>query len=317
MRFLNETNIDFVGIRKYGYIITTVLILASIAAFIFNYQKMGTPFYWGLDFRGGISITVDYTQPISEETIRTQLAPLALKDLTIQRIMTNGKPTFIIRTTTGDNEKDAKTNLATNIITTLKTAAGNNNLTVLSQKSVGSSVANDFINRASWAVVLSWLGIIVYLAIRFEFKFATAGVFALVHDTIITLGALALFQKEFSLVIVAAILTNIGYSINDTIIIYDRIREDRRLHSRMTFGELINLSTNQTLSRTILTVLTVLTVALSLFFFGGAVLHDFAFTIIIGVFIGTFSSVFVAGPIIMEWINWEKRREAKKAQLNK
>jgi preprotein translocase subunit SecF len=315
MQFIKQTNIDFIGVRKYGYLITAIAMLVSFISIGYYYSQTGSLFRWGLDFSGGIQLNVKFDQPIQEEQIRSALKPLNLEELTIQRTLVGNSQTFDIRTKASGTMKDetAKTQLAKTIVNTLQQATPGNNMTVLSQDFVGASVASDFIRRASLAVLLSWLGIIVYLMWRFEFKFAVAGVFSLVHDTIITLGAISLFHVEFTLVIIAAILTNIGYSINDTIIIYDRIREDRKLHRRMEFADIINLSTNQTLSRTILTVLTVLMVALSLFIFGGDTIHGFAFVLLVGVVTGTFSSIYVASPIILEWMNWEKRRAAKKA----
>ena len=313
MQFVKQTNIDFIGIRKYGYMITAVAILISLISIGIYHQKTGQMFRWGIDFSGGVQVEAQYAQPIQEESIRQSLASLNLEELTIQRIISEGNsPIFNIRSKVGARTAEAKTQMADLIVKTLKAANPTNPITIRSQESVGASVAGDFIKRASWAVLLSWLGIIAYLFWRFEFKFAAAGVFALMHDTIITLGALSLFNVEITLVVIAAILTNIGYSINDTIIIYDRIRENRKLHRRLDFAENINLSTNQTISRTILTVLTVLMVAASMFFLGGQVIHDFALTLLVGIVTGTFSSIYVAGPIILEWINFEQRRTAKK-----
>lgn len=314
MQFVKQTNIDFIGLRKYGYIISAIAIIISLFSIGYYYSQTGNMFRWGLDFSGGIQLNVKFDQPIQEEQIRASLKSLNLEELTIQRVLLTDTQAFDIKTKAGGNLKDeaAKSQLSNTIVNTLKQTNPNNAMTVLSQDFVGSSVASDFIRRATMAVLLSWLGIIIYLMWRFEFKFAAAGVFSLMHDTIITLGAISLFNVEITLVVIAAILTNIGYSINDTIIIYDRIRENRKTHRRMEFAEIINLSTNQTLSRTILTVLTVLVVALCLFFFGGQVIHGFAFTLLVGVAFGTFSSIYVASPIILEWINWDKRRAAKK-----
>ena len=314
MQFLHETKIDFIGLRKYGYIITTVCLLISFISIGHNYSVTHRLFRWGIDFSGGILIDFQTQKPVQEETIRSTLQPLRLEDLTIQRVgMAGQSNTFRVRTAVGSHTAEAATAVSDQIVSTLTTQQNlaGDHITILNQESVGASVANDFIRRAIWAVLLSWVGIIVYLMFRFEFKFAAAGVFALVHDTLITLGALSIFNKEITLVVIAAILTNIGYSINDTIIIYDRIRENRKINRRMEFTDLINLSTNQTLSRTVLTVLTVLMVSLTLFIFGGDVIHDFAFTLLVGIVTGTFSSIYVAGPIILEWNKLEKRRVKK------
>jgi len=166
---------------------------------------------------------------------------------------------------------------------------------------VGAKVGKDLTQKGILAVVFSWIAMLAYIAWRFEFRFAVGGILALVHDTIITIGVFSLLNKEFSLVIVAALLTIIGYSINDTIVIYDRIRENRKKNVRQDLGQLINASINQTLSRTILTVLTVVIVLAAILLFGGAVMFDFAFAILVGIVVGTYSSIFIASPFVLAW----------------
>jgi preprotein translocase subunit SecF len=149
------------------------------------------------------------------------------------------------------------------------------------------------------AIVFSWIGMLIYIAWRFEFRYAVGGILALIHDVLITVGIFSLLNKEFDLTIVAALLTIIGFSINDTIVVYDRIRENVRKNVRQSLADTINASVNQTLSRTILTSFTVLLVVVILFFIGGAVIHDFAFALIVGVVVGTYSSIFIASPIVL------------------
>jgi preprotein translocase subunit SecF len=297
LQFFKQTNIDFIGKRYYAYSITALFILIGIISLAVWGLK------WSIDFGGGTLVEVRFSQPVKTDTIRSALAKIHLGESTIQQVEFSGLD-YIIRA--GSAEK-ASEQTGNQIVDTLKLAFPDQKIEVLRRETVGASVAGDFINRAIWAVVWASLGMIVYIAWRFQFKYAVAGIFAMLHDVFIVLGLLSLFHKEISLVVIAAVLTIMGYSMNDTIIIYDRIRENLRLHRKLTFPEIINLSINQTLSRTTLTVLTVFIVVLCLFFFGGQVIHDFAFTMIIGIISGTFSSIYVASPIILEWINWERR----------
>ena len=297
IQFIKQTNIDFIGKRYYAYSLTAFFILIGIISLSIWGLK------WSIDFGGGTLVEVKFSQPVKTDAIRSALAKIQLGESTIQQVELSGVD-YIIRAGSAEKASEQTGNL---IVETLKSSFPNQKIDVLRRETVGASVAGDFINRAVWAVIWASLGMIVYMAWRFQFKYAVAGVFAIFHDVFITIGLLSLFHKEISLVVVAAILTLMGYSINDTIIIYDRIREDLRLRRKLSFVEVINLSINQTLSRTTLTVLTVFIVVLCLFFFGGQVIHDFAFTMIIGIITGTFSSIYVASPIVLEWINWERR----------
>jgi preprotein translocase SecF subunit len=166
---------------------------------------------------------------------------------------------------------------------------------------VGPKIGHELGKNAIWAVVIGLGAILVYVAFRFEFRFAVAAVAALFHDVLVTVGIFSLTDKEISLAVVAALLTIVGYSLNDTIVVFDRIREDLRKYHRERFEGVINASINETLSRTIMTSLTTLIVVLFLFFLGGEVLRDFSFALIIGIIVGTYSSVFVASPILVEW----------------
>ncbi len=170
-------------------------------------------------------------------------------------------------------------------------------------ETVGPKIGAELKNRTWAAIVISLFGILVYISWRFEFKFAIGAILALVHDVIITLGIFSLFGKEISLVIVAAFLTIVGYSLNDTIVVYDRIRENFGLRRRESYEKMVNISINESLSRTVITSLTTLIVVLFLFFYGGEVIHDFAFALLVGISVGTYSSIFVASPILIEWQN--------------
>ncbi len=177
---------------------------------------------------------------------------------------------------------------------------------------VGPKVGKDLTQKAILAIIFSWIGMLIYIAWRFEFRYGLGGIIALVHDTIITIGALSLLNKEFTLTIVAALLTIIGYSINDTIVVFDRIRENRKKDIKRSLGDIINASVNETLSRTILTSFTVFLVLLALFFLGGPVIHDFAFALLVGVVIGTYSSIFIASPIVLVFENLQISKGKRK-----
>jgi preprotein translocase SecF subunit len=170
-------------------------------------------------------------------------------------------------------------------------------------ESVGPKIGEELKNRTWAAIVISLFGILVYISWRFEFKFAIGAIVALIHDVLITVGLFSILGKEISLVIVAALLTIVGYSLNDTIVVYDRIRENFSLRRRESYEKMINISINESLSRTVITSLTTLIVVLFLFFYGGEVIHDFAFALLVGIIVGTYSSIFVASPILIEWQN--------------
>ena len=181
---------------------------------------------------------------------------------------------------------------------------------ILRTETVGPKIGEELKNRAWAAIIISMFGILVYISWRFEFKFAVGAIIALVHDIIITLGIFSLLGKEISLVIIAAFLTIVGYSLNDTIVVFDRIRENFSLRRRESYSTMINISINESLGRTVITSLTTLMVVAFLFFFGGEVIHDFAFALMVGIIVGTYSSIFVASPILIEWHNritgWRK-----------
>jgi preprotein translocase subunit SecF len=181
-------------------------------------------------------------------------------------------------------------------------------------ESVGPKIGEELKNRTWAAILISLFGILVYISWRFEFKFAVGAIVALIHDVIITVGIFSILNKEISLVIVAALLTIVGYSLNDTIVVFDRIRENFSLRRRETYESMIDISINESLSRTIITSLTTLIVVLFLYFFGGEVIHDFAFALLVGIVVGTYSSIFVASPILIEWQNRLTGRKKAVAQ---
>jgi len=289
-------NIDFVGKMKYAVIFSAILILIGIGSVIFHGGL--NP---GIDFAGGSIIQVKFSKNISADQIRTALKSTKLENSTIQQF---GANEFLIRTSESFNDQKM---LAANVEQPLS-AAFNKDFEIRRVEVVGSKVGADFTKKAIIAVILSWLAMLIYVGWRFEFRYAVGGILALVHDVIITMGAVSIMNMEFTISILASLIFIIGFSINDTIVTLDRIRENVKLNPKQKLGDLINLSINQTLSRTVLTSLTVFLTVLALYIFGGAVIHDLAFPMLVGVVIGTYSSIYIACTIVLAF---EKMKPSK------
>jgi len=283
-----STNFNFVGWMKPAVILSVAIIVLGIASLIWH----GGPNY-GIDFAGGSLIQIKFKAEPNADKIRAALKPMGFEGSIIQQF---GPNEVIVRT--AESGADPK-GLTTRIEEAMTAAFGKETYEVRRIEVVGPKVGADLTRKAILAIVFSWIGILIYVGVRFEFRYALGGIIALVHDVMITITFLSLFDKEFDLNIVAALLTIIGYSINDTIVIFDRIRENARKNIKMSLNEIINVSVNQTLSRTILTSFTVLMVLLVLFFFGGAVIHDFTFALLVGTIAGIYSTVFIASPIVL------------------
>jgi SecD/SecF fusion protein len=290
---------DFLGKRVLAVVISVVLIGGSLAFF----AKRGVNNF-GIDFRGGDLLVLDAQPALSIAEARAALEPLHLSEETIQQEQAGTQQMLAIRSAEDTSAK---------IFGTLKASFPDRKVTAAQQEKVGAQIGLEFAKKALLAFGLGMLGILIYVTLRFEFSFAVGALVALLHDVIITVGVFSLTGGELSLVMVGAILTIAGYSINDTIVVYDRIREGLRHRTGGSIESLMNRSINETLGRTMLTGgLTLLSVA-SLFFFGGAVLKDFAFVILIGILVGTYSSVFVASPIVL----WCSKLGAKRAAAGK
>jgi len=284
----SETHFNFVAMMKVAVTISVVYILIGIGS-IFWHGGLN----FGIDFAGGTLIQIRFGEETSVDKLRQALQPIGMGSSIIQQF---GPKEMVVRTAvTGTDLKG----LSGQLENALKTTYGQSAYEIRRLESVGPKVGRDLTRKALLAIVFSWIGILVYVGFRFEFRYALGGIFALVHDILVTVGTLSLLNKEFDLNIVAALLTIIGYSINDTIVIFDRIRENTRKNIKMPLMDVINLSVNQTLSRTILTSFTVFMVLLVLFFFGGAVIHDFAFALLVGCVAGVYSTVFIASPIVL------------------
>jgi preprotein translocase subunit SecF len=283
-----ETHFNFVGMMKPAVILSIAVIVIGIASMIWR----GGPNY-GIDFAGGTLIQIKFQNEIHTDKIRAAFKSIGFEGSIIQNY---GPKEVIVRT--AESGTDAK-GLTSRVDEALGTAFGKGAYELRRIEMVGPKVGKDLTRKAILAIIFSWIGILVYVGVRFEFRYALGGIIALVHDVMVTIAFLSVFDKEFDLNIVAALLTIIGYSINDTIVIFDRIRENARKNIRQSLNEVINLSVNQTLSRTILTSSTVFMVLIVLFIFGGGVIHDFTFALLVGTVAGVYSTVFIASPVVL------------------
>ena len=282
------TQFNFVRMMKPAACLSLAFILLGIASMIWH-----GGLNLGIDFAGGTLVQVKFNQQTTADRIRNALKPIGIEDSIIQPIGTNE---VMIRVA---KSSGAFTGFSEKIQDALGTYYGKGTFEIRRIEMVGPKVGRDLTKKAILAIVFSWIGILIYVGVRFEFRYAIGGIIALVHDVLVTVGAMSLMNKEFDLNIVAALLTIIGFSINDTIVIFDRIRENTRKNIKMPLNDIINLSVNLTLSRTILTSFTVFMVLIALFFFGGTVIHGFVFAMLVGTVAGVYSTVFIASPIVL------------------
>jgi preprotein translocase subunit SecF len=287
------TKIDFLGIRRVTFIVSGLVIGASIISILLH-----GGLNYGIDFAGGTLVQVKFSEPTKAETIKGNLASIGLDRSLVQRFGEKGENEYLIRVEKSVSDVEG---LSGQIEGALQEAYGKGGVEIRRTEMVGPKVGKDLRRKGILAIIYALIGILIYITWRFEFIFAVGAIIALGHDVMITVGVFSIANKEFTLPIVAAILTIIGYSLNDTIVVYDRIRENRRKMRRQPYAKVINASINETLGRTLLTSLTTLIVVVILFIFGGGVIHNFAFALIVGVLVGTYSSVFVASPIILTW----------------
>jgi preprotein translocase subunit SecF len=283
-----DTRFDFVGRRYIAVLISTILNVIALAILFLHGPNLG------IDFAGGSLVQVRFAQPTDADAVRESLHDV-VGHVDIQDMGREGRE-YLIRVPQTNEEAAGITKKVTG---TLEQKFGQGQVDVLRVESVGPRVGADLRARAVWAVLLSTLVMGVYIWLRFEWRYGIGAVIALLHDVIITVGMLIAFGYEFDLTIVAALLTVTGFSVNDTVIVSDRIRENRRKDRRAPLAEIINRSVNETLSRTILTTSTVMMVVLALYLLGGSVIHGFAFSLLVGFFVGTYSSVFIAAPVVL------------------
>ena len=301
-----DINIDFVGKRKLALIVSITLILIGLVSLVVK----GGP-NLGIDFTGGTLVQVQFAQPTDAAAIKKALVGLELGSPVVQSFGDNQNE-FLIRVERASGELKG---LSVQIQAALEQTYEKGDVDIRRVEMVGPQVGKDLSNKGLKALFYAMLGLLAYISWRFEFRFAVGAIIALVHDVLITFGAFSLFGKEIDLPIIAAFLAIIGYSLNDTIIVYDRIRENTGKYNKENFSYIVNRSINETLSRTLLTSGTTLMVVLALFILGGGVIHNFAFAMLIGVLIGTYSSIFVASPVLIFWQQkMEKRSKPVKGK---
>lgn len=294
-----DTNFDFINKRKLALIASVALILIGLASLAVK----GGPNY-GIDFAGGTLVQVKFARDTAAGEIKKALGSLELGSPVVQNFG-DGENEFLIRVEKSSTELQG---LSAQVLQALEAGYEQGQVEIRRVEMVGPQVGKDLRSKGMMAIFWAMVGILIYISIRFEFRFAVGAIIALIHDVLITLGAFSLFGKEIDLPIIAAFLAIIGYSLNDTIIVYDRIRENLGKHHKESFSFIVNRSVNETLSRTLLTSGTTLLVVLALFVLGGGVIHNFAFAMLVGVLVGTYSSIFVASPVL---IFWEERKAAK------
>ena len=287
----HDINIDFVGKRKLALIVSAVMIFIGLASLVVN----GGPNY-GIDFVGGTLVQVKFAENTDAARIKDGLASLELGSVVVQRFGDDPNE-FLIRVQESGEGKD----LSGLLSGSLESVYGEGKVDIRRVEMVGPQVGKDLRQKGLLSISYAMIGILVYIAWRFELRYAIGAIIALLHDVLITLGAFSITGREIDLPIIAAFLAIIGYSLNDTIIVYDRIRENYGKHQKLGFGAVVNRSINETLSRTILTSGTTLMVVLALFIFGGGVIHNFAFAMLVGILVGTYSSIFVASPLLILW----------------
>jgi len=286
----DQTNLPFMGIRKIAFALSGVLAVLSVVFLII----FGLNF--GIDFRGGVLLEVKTPGPANLGSTRSALSELGLGEVALQEFGAVDDVLIRIERQPGDSKAQER---AVDMVKETLTDVIGPGISYRRVEVVGPKVSGELVRKGALALLLALVAMLVYVAFRFELKFSIGAVAALTHDVILTFGFFAVTGLEFNLSIVAAILTIVGYSMNDTVVVYDRVRENLRKYKKMELADLLDLSVNQTLSRTVMTSLTTLLALIALAVFGGSVIAGFTMAMIWGVVIGTYSSVFVAAPILL------------------
>jgi len=301
IEILGKTNINFIGFRRYSFILSAIFVSLGILTLI---QLARGQANLGIDFAGGTAVQLKFEKPFQMEKARYALEANGFKDCELQQFIEGNK--LLIQVKKSTDLPLGK--VPEKILQVFTKEFVDNKFVVDSTTEIGPKVGKSLQHDAMIAVLIAAIGMIIYLAWRFEFSFGVAAAIATFHDVLTVLGIFYLLGKEVNLLLITALLTLAGYSLTDTVVIYDRIRENLRTHSRDPLGDVMNRSINEVLSRTIVTTITVFLACLSLFFFGGEVIHDFSLALLIGICVGTYSSVFVASPIVYEWRKDKKVR---------
>jgi preprotein translocase subunit SecF len=298
-----DTHYDFIGKRKITVWISAVAILLCLGSILVHGGLR-----YGVDFAGGLLLQIKFSKPVEISEVRSALETMGEKEAMVQNF--GGANEFLIRVEKASDDIEAKSR---SIQASLRERFKDTTLEIRRAEIVGPKVGSDLKRKAVWAVGLSFLGILIYVAFRFNhFGYGLGGIVALFHDIVIIYGAISIFNMEYSLSVMAVILTVIGFSINDTIVIFDRVRENIKKMRKEDLVTIFNVSINETLGRTILTTGTVMMVVLILFFFGGDVIHDFTIALIVGLITGTYSTVYIASPVVLFWEEHVVRRRRRR-----
>jgi preprotein translocase subunit SecF len=303
MEIIKNTSFDFMAVRKYAFAVSIVLVLLGLIGVVQIYRGQAN---LGIDLAGGTSIQLKFAKPVAMDQVRRLLSGAGHGEANLQEV--SGENILIVKVSGRGGEEKM---VSDQVVSLLSRSFPDNPLTVESVAEIGPAIGRKLRSDAALAMAVSALAIIVYLAWRFEFKFGVAAAAATFHDVAAVVGIFYLLGREMDLLFITALLTIAGFSLTDTVVIFDRIRENIRLRKKSTFSETINLSVNEVLSRTLITTLTVLLTCFALLFFGGVVLKEFALALTLGLFVGTYSSVFVASPIVAIW-RGEKMAEVKR-----
>ena len=304
-KLLKNIKIDFIKTHKIAFVFSAILMFLS-------FVSMGTKgFNFGIDFTGGVLIEAEMTEKIELAEIRNKLTEEGFTDFSLQEF---GEKSVMIRVAPSKEAKDGKRDEQTKVATDIKNVLNesfNDSFVYRKTDFVGPQVGAELITKGLAALFISFLVIMVYIWIRFDWQFGFGAVFALIHDVILTMGLFSLIQLEFDLTSIAAILTIVGYSINDSVVIYDRIREYLRKYKQKELNEVLNLSINSTLSRTMLTAGSTIAAVLALVLLGGEVLRSFSIAVLFGVVIGTYSSIYISAPILI-YMKLDRKGKKKK-----
>jgi preprotein translocase SecF subunit len=306
MQLIRETNINFMKYRRVWIAVSLALVaLGVVAVFVIGNLNVG------IDFKGGTQLTLRFSERPDVDHLRGVVAKAGVGESQIQRYGEASRNEVMIRTPIAAGTEEGS---AQPVVEALRAEYGDK-FTVLSNENVGPQAGAELRRKGLFAVLYSLLGMLAYIWIRFELRFGVGALMATVHDVLVTLGLFTLVSFEFNLTTIAAFLTLIGYSVNDTVVVFDRVRENLRRHPGMPLLELMNLSVNQTLSRTLLTGGTTILACIALILFGGEVLRGFAFILAVGVIVGTYSSIYIAGPFALLWeqLFGKSRKRAKLA----
>ncbi len=304
-RIIGETNIDFIGVRKIAFVISAALVVLGAVAFVMIATGKAN---LGIDFAGGVMVTGYFEEPVSIDALRMAVGT-DFPDAQITELTDFEKANaFIVKTKRPGTEGEGEERL-NRFYGILSEKFSGNDFTMVSEHVIGPAVGESLRSDAQKAILLSLLGIILYIWIRFDFRSGVAATIATFHDVLAVMGIIYILNLEFDLLIVTALLTLAGYSLTDTVVVFDRIRENlKKYRGKGEFAGAVNSSINEVISRTLNTSLTVLLVVGPLFFFGGEVLRNFSLALILGVVVGTYSSVFVASPIVVEWESRSPKR---------